>query len=43
MEDYFVFRDYLCLVFELLQSSLYETIQETERGLNLAKVREYTR
>lgn len=43
MEDYFVFRDYLCLVFELLQCSLYETIQESERGLNLAKVREYTR
>lgn len=43
MEDYFVFRDYLCLVFELLQSSLYETIQETDRGLSLSKVREYTR
>jgi len=42
MEDYFVFRDYLCLVFELLQSSLYETIQETDRGLSLSKVREYT-
>lgn len=24
MEDYFVFRDYLCIVFELLSSSLYE-------------------
>lgn len=26
MEDYFVFRDYLCIVFELLSNSLYETI-----------------
>ena len=26
MEDYFVFRDYLCIVFELLECSLYESI-----------------
>ena len=43
MEDYFVFRDYLCIVFELLSSSLYEIIQESDQGISLVKVREYTR
>ena len=43
MQDYFVFRDYLCIVFELLSKSLYDIIQETERGLSLDIVRDYTR
>ena len=43
MEDYFVFKDYLCIVFELLDNSLYEIVQDTERGLPLNKVRDYTR
>ena len=43
MEDYFVFRDYLCIVFELLSQSLYETIQQSSHGICLSKVRDYTR
>ena len=43
MEDYFVFRDYLCIVFELLDKSLYDVVSQTERGLRLDDVREYLR
>lgn len=43
MEDYFVFRDYLCIVFELLDKSLYDVVSQTERGLPLDDVREYLR
>jgi len=43
MQDYFVFRGYLCIVFELLDKSLYDIISRTERGLPLDLVREYMR
>lgn len=43
MQDYFVFRDYLCIVFELLSKSLYEAVQETELGLSLDTIRNYMR
>ncbi len=34
--DYFVFRNHLCLVFELLSVSLYELIRQNQyRGLSL--------
>ncbi len=35
IQDYFVFKDKLCLVFELLSSSLFETLQRTQSGLSL--------
>lgn len=41
MEDYFVFKDFLCIVFELLSQSLYDVISQTERGLPLDRVRNY--
>jgi dual specificity protein kinase YAK1 len=41
MQDYFVFKDFLCIVFECLDKSLYDIILETEKGLPLAQVREY--
>lgn len=41
MQDYFVFRGYLCIVFELLDRSLYDVISNTERGLPLDMVRMY--
>ena len=43
MQDYFVFRDFLCIVFELLSKSLYSLVQETDRGLPLHTVRDYIR
>lgn len=43
MQDYFVFRDYLCIVFELLDRSLYDLVSLTDKGLPLQTVREYTR
>jgi len=43
MEEYFVFQGYLCIVFELLDKSLYDIVSKTERGLPLDQVREYTR
>ena len=43
MQDFFVFRDYLCIVFELLSKSLYSIVQETDRGLPLPTVRDYVR
>jgi len=43
MQDFFVFRDYLCIVFELMDGSLYDLISSTERGLPLDLVREYIR
>ena len=43
MQDYFVFRDYLCIVFELLDKTLYDLISSTAEGLPLDHVREYTR
>ena len=43
MQDYFVFRGYLCIVFELLDRSLYDIVSRTERGLPLDYVRDYTR
>lgn len=43
MVDYFVFEEYLCIVFELLEKSLYDILSQTERGLNLDTVREYVR
>ena len=43
MEDFFVFQGYLCIVFELLDRSLYDIVSKTERGLPLDHVREYSR
>lgn len=43
MQDFFVFRDYLCIVFELLDKTLYDLISSTAEGLPLGHVREYTR
>lgn len=43
MQDFFVFRGFLCIVFELLDRSLYDIVSRTERGLPLDQVREYTR
>lgn len=43
MQDYFVFRGYLCIVFELLDRSLYDIVSNTEKGLPLDYVREYIR
>ena len=43
MQDYFVFRGYLCIVFEMLDKSLYDIVSQTERGLSLDMVREYLR
>lgn len=43
MQDYFVFRDYLCIVFELLSKSLYDIVQESDRGLSLDRVRDYVK
>jgi serine/threonine protein kinase len=43
MQDYFVFRGYLCIVFELLDQSLYDIVSQTERGLPLEAVRFYMR
>ena len=43
MQDHFVFRGYLCIVFELLDRSLYSIISETEMGLQLDEVRHYVR
>ena len=36
-------NDYLCIVFELLDKSLYDVVSQTERGLRLDDVREYLR
>jgi hypothetical protein len=41
MQDYFIFRDYLCIVFEILSKSLYDAVQETELGLPLETIRNY--
>ena len=36
MLDFFVFRDHLCIVFELLSASLYDLLKETQFfGLSL--------
>ena len=36
MMDFFVFRDHLCIVFELLSASLYDLLKETQFfGLSL--------
>ena len=43
MQDYFIFRDYLCIVFEILSKSLYDAVQETELGLSLDTIRNYMR
>lgn len=43
MQEYFVFRGYLCIVFELLENSLFDIVSTTERGLPLEQVREYLR
>jgi len=43
MQDYFVFKGYLCIIFELLDKSLYDIVSKTERGLPLDLVREYLR
>lgn len=43
MQDHFVFRGYLCIVFELLDRSLYDIVSNTERGLSLDRVREQLR
>ena len=43
MQDYFVFRGYLCIVFELLERSLYDIVSNTEEGLSLNYVRGYVR
>ena len=43
MQDFFVFRGFLCIVFELLDKSLYDIISKTERGLPLHQVREHLR
>jgi serine/threonine protein kinase len=43
MQDYFIFRDYLCIVFEILSKSLYDAVQETELGLPLETIRNYMR
>lgn len=43
MQDHFVFRDYLCIVFELLDQSLYDMVHKNyEQGLSLEQVRNYT-
>lgn len=41
MQEYFVFRGFLCIVFELLDKSLFDIVSQTERGLPLEDVREY--
>lgn len=43
MQDYFVFKDFLCIVFECLDSSLYDVLLKTENGFSLEEVREYLR
>jgi hypothetical protein len=43
MQDYFVFKDFLCIVFECLDSSLYDVLLKTEKGFSLEEVREYLR
>jgi dual specificity protein kinase YAK1 len=43
MQDYFVFKDFLCIVFECLSKSLYDVILQTEKGLPLDMVRDYLR
>jgi dual specificity protein kinase YAK1 len=43
MQDYFVFKDFLCIVFECLSKSLYDVILPTEKGLPLDMVRDYLR
>ena len=43
MQDYFVFKDFLCIVFECLNMSLYDIILQTEKGLPLDQVRDYMR
>ena len=43
MQDYFVFKDFLCIVFEILNKSLYDLILQTDKGLPLDMVREYLR
>jgi len=36
MLDFFVFRDHLCIVFELLSASLYDLLRENQfQGLSL--------
>jgi dual specificity protein kinase YAK1 len=36
MLDFFVFRDHLCIVFELLSASLYDLLKENQfQGLSL--------
>lgn len=41
MQDHFVFRGFLCIVFELLDRSLYDVVSNTHGGLMLDQVREY--
>ena len=43
MQDYFVFKDFLCIVFDCLNSSLYDVLSKTEKGLPLDEVRQYLR
>jgi serine/threonine protein kinase len=43
MQDYFVFKGYLCIVFELLDKSLYDIVSKTKMGLPLNDVRDYLR
>lgn len=43
MQDYFVFKDFLCIVFECLNQSLYDILSKTDKGLSLQEVREYLR
>ena len=41
MQEYFVFRGFLCIVFELLDKSLFDIVSRTERGLPLEDVRDH--
>ena len=43
MEDYFVFKGFLCIVFELLDKSLYDIVSKTKMGLSLEQVRSFMR
>ena len=43
MQDYFVFKGFLCIVFELLDKSLYDIVSNTKMGLSLNEVRSFLR